>query len=226
MQKKPVNDVSRVITPSELPLILRLPLAGDRLCLDFVNTIDWRLRPELYCDTLRSYSELLAFALRLNILSVSGYSELRAMAELNPEAAESSFRGARAFRDALTAIIDDVAGTPTSPVLDTPRANALTILNFARQKAQATESIAWRDGRIDYSPDAKLEGFDSAWLPIVRDALELFSSEQASRVKVCAAEGCGWAFWDSSKNGKRRWCSMQLCGNREKARRFKLKDGN
>jgi predicted RNA-binding Zn ribbon-like protein len=39
-------------------------------------------------------------------------------------------------------------------------------------------------------------------------------------VKVCAnPHGCGWLFYDSSKNGSRRWCSMEGCGSSIKNRR-------
>lgn len=40
------------------------------------------------------------------------------------------------------------------------------------------------------------------------------------RIKKCAEHNCGWVFWDSSKNHSRRWCSMQICGNRNKARTY------
>lgn len=39
------------------------------------------------------------------------------------------------------------------------------------------------------------------------------------RLKVCAESSCRWAFYDRSKNGSGRWCSMAVCGNRNKARR-------
>lgn len=38
------------------------------------------------------------------------------------------------------------------------------------------------------------------------------------RVKVCPADDCQWAFFDRSRNRSRTWCSMRVCGNREKAR--------
>jgi predicted RNA-binding Zn ribbon-like protein len=38
-------------------------------------------------------------------------------------------------------------------------------------------------------------------------------------VGVCPGEGCGWLFFDASKNRSRRWCAMEDCGNRAKARR-------
>ncbi|HEX6357301.1 MAG TPA: CGNR zinc finger domain-containing protein [Actinophytocola sp.] len=41
------------------------------------------------------------------------------------------------------------------------------------------------------------------------------------RVKICGAHDCRWAFYDRSRNHSRTWCSMQLCGNREKARAWR-----
>lgn len=39
-----------------------------------------------------------------------------------------------------------------------------------------------------------------------------------SRLKVCPGDGCGWAFYDHSRNQTGRWCSMSVCGGRAKAR--------
>ena len=41
------------------------------------------------------------------------------------------------------------------------------------------------------------------------------------RFKICPAEGCLRAFFDRSRNRSRTWCSMQVCGNREKARNWR-----
>ena len=41
------------------------------------------------------------------------------------------------------------------------------------------------------------------------------------RLKICAADTCRWAFYDSSKNRGGHWCSMELCGNREKNRAYR-----
>jgi predicted RNA-binding Zn ribbon-like protein len=42
-----------------------------------------------------------------------------------------------------------------------------------------------------------------------------------SRLKLCPAEDCLWAFFDHSKNRSRRWCSMNVCGNRTKTRAYR-----
>ncbi|KAB7843778.1 CGNR zinc finger domain-containing protein [Streptomyces mobaraensis] len=49
---------------------------------------------------------------------------------------------------------------------------------------------------------------------------ELAVTGEAARLKRCAEHGCAWVFWDTSKNRSRRWCSMRVCGNRAKARRY------
>ena len=38
------------------------------------------------------------------------------------------------------------------------------------------------------------------------------------RMKACRQETCGWLFYDGSRNRSSSWCSMQICGGREKAR--------
>jgi predicted RNA-binding Zn ribbon-like protein len=43
-------------------------------------------------------------------------------------------------------------------------------------------------------------------------------------LKACRADNCRWAFVDGARNRSRRWCSMSVCGNREKARRFRHRD--
>lgn len=57
--------------------------------------------------------------------------------------------------------------------------------------------------------------FYSITAPIVKSARELLLSDKLVRVKECP--NCGWLFLDATKNGKRRWCSMEDCGSNVKA---------
>lgn len=43
------------------------------------------------------------------------------------------------------------------------------------------------------------------------------------RLKVCRSDSCRWAFYDHSKNGCSCWCSMRVCGTREKARAYRAR---
>jgi predicted RNA-binding Zn ribbon-like protein len=42
-----------------------------------------------------------------------------------------------------------------------------------------------------------------------------------ARLKLCRADDCQWAFYDGSRNRSKRWCSMEVCGNRSKVRAFR-----
>ena len=39
------------------------------------------------------------------------------------------------------------------------------------------------------------------------------------RLKACERDTCRWAFYDHSRNRSGHWCSMAVCGSREKNRR-------
>ena len=61
-----------------------------------------------------------------------------------------------------------------------------------------------------------LRGGSNLAASTAHSALRLIADNNA-RIKIC--QGCGWLFDDKSKNQKRIWCDMAVCGNRSKARR-------
>jgi predicted RNA-binding Zn ribbon-like protein len=64
------------------------------------------------------------------------------------------------------------------------------------------------------------DDLDGCLLPVVRSAAALLTSPELSRVGECADDrGCGYLFYDETRNRSRRWCDMGSCGNRAKARR-------
>ncbi|TCJ20742.1 zf-CGNR multi-domain protein [Rubrobacter taiwanensis] len=46
------------------------------------------------------------------------------------------------------------------------------------------------------------------------------------RLKVCPNDACRWAFYDRSKNRSGKWCTMEVCGNRMKARAFRQRQAS
>ncbi|MHA6626129.1 CGNR zinc finger domain-containing protein [Pseudonocardia sichuanensis] len=67
----------------------------------------------------------------------------------------------------------------------------------------------------------EIHDVDSAWLPAwraVRDYLDLLR-RRPDRIRPCAHPACILFFHDTSRNGTRRWCSMDGCGSRAKAAR-------
>ena len=55
--------------------------------------------------------------------------------------------------------------------------------------------------------------------PIALSALATLSQADLTRIKQCQGEKCGWLFFDTTKNKSRRWCEMEICGNRAKQKR-------
>jgi predicted RNA-binding Zn ribbon-like protein len=225
MPNKPVNSLLQVTqTYHGLLPILTIPLVTKNPCLNFVNTIDWRLLPEKHNDMLTSYSSLLAFTLRLNLISIEDYNRLRDKAENATSAAERSYNDARSFRDALTTIIDSLVALRIGLPQNENSREALAIFEAARRRSHESESVIWERDSLTLISHPEDEGLDMPWLMLVRDAELLLCSAEASHIHICSAEGCGWVFLDESKNRTRRWCSMLLCGNREKAARYRAKE--
>ena len=57
--------------------------------------------------------------------------------------------------------------------------------------------------------------------PLAYAAWDLLTSGPLNRVKRCPA--CPWLYLDQSKNGSRRWCTMEDCGKAVKMRRYVAK---
>jgi len=66
-------------------------------------------------------------------------------------------------------------------------------------------------------------GVDGALGEILAVAFDAMRDGRWSRLKSC--RHCRWLFYDASRNRSARWCSMTLCGNRSKTRRYRSRAG-
>ena len=73
-------------------------------------------------------------------------------------------------------------------------------------------------GVIDGLPQTVAQDAAAA---VLAAAARLAEAGRWSRIKLCASDTCRWAFVDESRNRSRTWCSMDVCGNRAKARSFR-----
>jgi predicted RNA-binding Zn ribbon-like protein len=78
-------------------------------------------------------------------------------------------------------------------------------------------------GKLELAPARSgLSGFEARLLL----AIERLQTHGAwPRLKACTEEECQWAFYDTTRNHSRTWCSMDVCGNREKTRRYRERKG-
>jgi predicted RNA-binding Zn ribbon-like protein len=193
-----------------------LPLVGGALCLDFANTASGR-GGDHHRENLGSYELLLVWCAHAGVIASRESRRLGDLARRRPAAAARTLRRAIRLREAIHAIA--VAGARAAP----PPPAAMLELNrelgraLARTRLEpSTRGFVWRWG-------AERPTLDAMFDPILRSAAELLVGEPQSRLKQCPGRHCGWVFLDRSKNGRRRWCEMQVCGSRAKARAYRAR---
>jgi len=79
--------------------------------------------------------------------------------------------------------------------------------------------------RVRFGREARLEpamANDAPALgPILATVYDALRDDGLARLKVCRNEACRWAFYDTSRNHSGVWCSMAICGNRQKGRLYR-----
>jgi predicted RNA-binding Zn ribbon-like protein len=193
-------------------------LSGGRLCLDFANTAS-NVRGPHEREHLHGYPDLLSWARQAGVLSEAQCRRLAAEARRRPAEARDAFRQAIELREALYRTFLAFAQDREPPRADLERLSvwlgkALAHRRIARTPGAGCCGFTWED--VPGALDAML------W-PVAASAAELLvAGADLPRVRVCglfASQECGWLFLDETKNRTRRWCSMESCGNRAKARR-------
>ena len=175
---------------------------GGHLALDFCNTVGEHLA-EQPTELLHNWESLLRWATQVGLIGPESYFQLLG----HPEPLDEMIQ----LREAIHRVGLAIAGLrpmfePDVAVLrehaDAPRPNIEVIGSAAR----------WRPApkRASAQLCAILAG----------EALSLLCSPKATRVGVCGGGNCGWLFVDESRGKRRRWCDMNDCGNRAKARRY------
>jgi predicted RNA-binding Zn ribbon-like protein len=180
-------------------LLLPAPVAGDP-ALDFCNTrAGWgAAEPREY---LTSYDHLAAWGRGAGLLGRAVAARLRRQAKSKPAAASRALHRALMLREAIYATCTE----PTAASWDVVAAEA--------HRAATAAVLLRNEGWV--IPESA--GLDLPVLELGRAAGALLASTDLTTVGRCPGEGCGWLFLDP--RGRRRWCTMAVCGNRAKARR-------
>ena len=196
----------------DLPEEFALPLAsgaewwywlGGRPALDLVNTLRerWRRRVE----TLVTPDDLGLWLVRAQLLP--------APERVTP----ARLRDARELREAIDACVQAAVARAAAP----PAAVAVIDQWLAHAAAQVRLDLAG-DGTPVLGERAPADAVRRALGAVALDAAHMLGThEEAARIRVCASETCSARFYDRSPAGRRRWCSMALCGNEAKARRHR-----
>jgi len=186
-------------------------LVGGVPAIDFANCVS-RLEKRGYLDR---YRFLLEWSRRRGSLDSVEAHRLAGEAERRPADLEEVADRALQLARATTRVLSGAAcGRPSSP-------EDLAVVNRELSLALPRLRVEPGPSGLGWSWHADDSDLDSFLWPVARSAAELLVSEDLARVKVCDSDTCTWLFLDTSKNRRRRWCDMKVCGNRAKARRHR-----
>jgi len=191
----------------------RFQLLAGHPVLDFANTLDFRYEPAKSIEMLESIGDLAQFGAESGLLSAAEARNLqRATQRRSSNALLHSARELRESFERIFAAVADGQRVPTAH---------LAVLNFWVKEASGHRQLGKEKDTFVWSWENSASGFDLFLWRIAQAAAELLTSPELSLVRRCDAANCRWLFLDRSKNHSRRWCDMQICGNREKARAYR-----
>jgi len=198
----------------------RFKFNGGWPCLDYVNTRNWHSRDPAF-ERFTHYTDLLRWAEQAGLLGEVEAEGLRQQAERQPALAAAVFEQGLTLRETIYQLFAPIAagGLPDPAALaELNRWLAVTLPHRVLQPV-GQGSFAW--GWV-----AGSEALERPLWPVVYAAAELLASDRLHKIGKCAGPSCGWLFLDLSRNGSRRWCAMNDCGNRAKARRHYRRSRN
>ncbi len=190
-----------------------LPLIGDNLALDFANTESGRGFAS-HQNHLRDAAKVLDWLDHARALSPDQARWLRAEISARADLAADLHASAVELRSAIHGVGVAIGrgSEPPQASLASLSAQYARHINRASLKLE-TDACGWRWSVRDAPVEAALG-------TIALAAVELFTEGEFSRIKECGGHACGWLFYDTSKNNRRRWCEMEVCGNRAKQKRL------
>jgi predicted RNA-binding Zn ribbon-like protein len=194
--------------------IFEMRLDGGNLSLNFVNTIHDRYE-EPFKDYLHHYLDLITWANFADAINSAQKKKLLQISQENQGGAKLVYKESIQLREAIYGYIvsflnQDEIPSPILQLINQWLSRAFSNLELNRVD---------RDCVLDWNPENF--GLESVLWPIIKSFADLITSDARNRIKLCS--NCGWVFVDNSKNNSRRWCSMETCGNRLKARRYAIK---
>lgn len=170
---------------------------GNNLAIDFVNT-QVTDRGELV-ELLNDRQDLFNWANAAEILLDSSNSKQQIFAD------GLEFR--EALKQTFTAVLD-TRGVPSSAL------NKINQHLFNYSNKQELKKIK---GKFELRSIYRQLSIERLFGLIAYEAALFLESDRLEKLRRCANPKCVLLFVDTSRSGKRRWCSMDVCGNRSKA---------
>ncbi len=179
---------------------------GGHPALDLANAVYDRREPPPDNELLKSAKDVGGW---LHAAGLAGEPAATAVGRIK---APHFLSDVRALREASFEVFDAVArggDTPSEP---------LALLFSTAAGGAEHQLVSWSGTRPRL---AAAHWHDPALVASFLAALAVEAFFTLPRPRVHACPRCGWLFADTSRGGKRRWCNMRVCGNREKMSRHR-----
>lgn len=192
-------------------------VVGGHVALDLVNTVEPRVPGSTDGnDHLGTPDDLARWASRVALLDWDEVEQMR-RAWVDADQGARALAATLEVREASYAVLLTQLGT----LADADTELEVLIRHWRQAMGRSTLSLA----PVGDLVDRLRVGTEPALLipdRLAHAAVTLLRTLDARQLKACplAEGGCGWLFLDRSRNGTRRWCSMEDCGARAKARRL------
>jgi predicted RNA-binding Zn ribbon-like protein len=200
-----MHDSTRLFTDHFADPFLFL---GNDDCLDFLNTLIVEKGQPV--DLIPTFDDFLRWLVAAKLLDVHTAAKLSERWHGTAEASDS-LTEARALRARLLALADGlIAGVPpSSETIDTVNAILQQRVSYEQitpgDPMMGQWTIEWRYAYRE--PHDLLS-------PLAHAAATVLTERDPGRIKVCENPACVLHYYDTSKNGSRRWCDTRTCGNR------------
>jgi predicted RNA-binding Zn ribbon-like protein len=180
---------------------------GNQLCLDFINTqLVLNGRP---VDLLASFSDLVTWLVQVDLLTEEEAKKIERQWGRQAKGAQT-LEQARAFRVTLREMVERIAaGRPV------PQA-AIEDINDMLRCRIGYPRLTRRSGKFERGYQAESQEANQLLGLLAEAATHLLCTCDFSLIKRCQNSACVLFFYDTTKNHARRWCSMNMCGNRSK----------
>ncbi len=194
-------------------------LVGGAAVLDYLNTCDGR-RPGTglreVVDKLSNLEDIVHWFRHAGLIDDQEHQHFVALVQRSSWHTVTAFEQLIDFREALYRLLLPMA------LNRNPEPASLEALNQAladtadqRLLVLTPAGVIWR-WRVGEDLSSMTAGFIGR---LAVQAAALLTSYDLTRLRACATPDCDWLFLDTSKNGRRRWCQMNVCGAREKVKR-------
>jgi len=193
--------------------------------LDFANTLEPRGGPPPLTlppgyrvrDELSTYDDLVAWSAHKGAIETESAEVVLGEADADPAGAQAILMRAYCLRDAVYCAFWQIAQGAE------PSREDISVIMREYVDAAHHATLIVSESGIDWSWLEHETSLARPLWPVAHSALNLLSTGDRQRLKVCPGPGrpplsCGWLFYDTTKNGSRRWCSMADCGAVTKAR--------